>query len=96
MVLLPHPGGEFPAPAHASAAKQIRKLPVGDHCRVTALIGRVSEDPWTPGVKKLAGGEGELRVRAGDFRVVYEVSDDVLLVPVLRVAHRREVYRSLR
>ncbi len=41
----------------------------------------------------LQGGEGELRIRIGDYRVVYDVVDDELIVLILRVGHRREVYR---
>jgi mRNA interferase RelE/StbE len=50
-------------------------------------------DPRPRGARKLEGGAGELRVRVGDYRIVYEVDDEALRVLVLRVAHRREVYR---
>lgn len=44
----------------------------------------------------LAGGHGEWRIRIGDYRVLYEIGDDTLLVLVVRVGHRREVYRGRR
>lgn len=48
-------------------------------------------DPRPSGAKKLVGGEGEWRVRTGDYRIVYEIDDGVLLVLVVGVRHRREV-----
>lgn len=41
----------------------------------------------------LVGGDGEMRIRVGDYRVVYDLHDDELVILILRVAHRREVYR---
>ncbi|WP_245617013.1 type II toxin-antitoxin system RelE family toxin [Amycolatopsis taiwanensis] len=53
----------------------------------------MADDPRPAGAKKLAGGEGEWRVRTGDYRVVYEIRDRVLVVLVVAVVHRREIYR---
>jgi mRNA interferase RelE/StbE len=53
----------------------------------------LSVDPQSPGVRKLSGVDKTYRIRIGDYRVVYEVSDEVLLVLVIRVAHRKDVYR---
>ena len=50
-------------------------------------------NPRPPGVVKLEGPESLFRVRVGDFRVVYAIRDDVLLVLVVRIGNRREVYR---
>ena len=50
--------------------------------------------PRPNGAKKLVGGNGEWRVRTGDYRIVYEIDDQVLLVLVVAVGHRREIYRS--
>lgn len=50
-------------------------------------------DPRPPGAKKLAGGDGEWRVRTGDYRVVYEIHDKTLRVLVVAVGHRRDIYR---
>jgi len=56
--------------------------------------GRRDGDRPPPAVARPVRGVGEWRVRTGDYRVVYEIHDDVLLVLVLAVGHRREVYRA--
>lgn len=77
----------------ASAATQVRKLDRAARYRVLATIELLAEVPRPPGATVLVGGAGELRVRTGDYRIVYEVHDDQLRVLVVRAAHRREVYR---
>lgn len=61
--------------------------------RITAALRSLATNPRPPGVKKLSGGANLYRVRIGDWRVVYTIRDRELLVLVLRVAHRRDVYR---
>lgn len=78
----------------ASALRQLRKLDPAAMRRVQAAIELLADNPRPPGAKKLAGGSGELRVRTGDYRVIYEVHDGRLLILVLAVGHRREIYRS--
>ncbi|WP_353508807.1 type II toxin-antitoxin system RelE/ParE family toxin [Intrasporangium sp.] len=75
------------------AARQLRKLDGDARRRVQAAVELLGQDPRPAGAKKLVGGEGEWRVRTGDYRIVYEVNDGVLLVLVLSVGHRREIYR---
>jgi mRNA interferase RelE/StbE len=58
------------------------------------FIGGLAEDPRPPAARKLGGEETAWRVRAGDYRVVYDVLDDELTITVVRVGHRREVYES--
>ncbi len=71
----------------ASAARQIRKLDRVARHRVLATIELLAEVPRPPGATVLVGGSGELRVRTGDYRIVYEVHDEQLLVLVVRAAH---------
>ena len=61
--------------------------------RVRAAIDLLAATPRPPGATSLVGGDGEMRVRTGDYRIIYEVEDDVLRVLVLAVGHRREIYR---
>jgi mRNA interferase RelE/StbE len=76
-----------------SAAKAVDKLAKANRLRIVGAIELLSVDPRPPGAKMLRGGEhGRWRVRVGDYRIVYAIEDDRLLVLVLRVAHRREVY----
>ncbi|GIG26951.1 type II toxin-antitoxin system RelE family toxin [Cellulomonas denverensis] len=77
----------------ARARKQLAKSDPMVRARILRTVVVLADDPRPPGAKQLVGGEGELRVRAGDYRIVYEVHDGELVVLVLRVAHRREVYR---
>ena len=79
----------------ASAAKALTKLDKKNRLRIAGAIELLSVDPRPPAAKQLRGGlEGRWRLRVGDYRVVYTIRDDRLLVLVLRVAHRREVYRD--
>jgi mRNA interferase RelE/StbE len=77
----------------ASAAKALAEIPRADQERIRNRIDALAEAPRPHGVKALQGGEGLLRIRVGDYRIVYRVDDDALLVTVVRIAHRREAYR---
>lgn len=58
------------------------------------MIELLAENPRPPAAKRLVGGEREWRVRTGDYRVIYEINDGVLVILVLSVGHRREIYRD--
>jgi mRNA interferase RelE/StbE len=77
-----------------AAARQLRKFDPQVRRRIQAVLETLAAQPRPPAAKQLVGGAGEWRVRTGDYRVIYEIKDQQLLVLVLRVAHRREVYRS--
>ncbi|MDO5737494.1 MAG: type II toxin-antitoxin system RelE/ParE family toxin [Propionibacteriaceae bacterium] len=76
----------------AAAVRQLRKLDRSAQRRVQAAIELLAAEPRPNGAKKLVGGDGEWRVRTGDYRIVYEIHDNVLLVLVIAVGHRREIY----
>lgn len=76
-----------------SAANTLRKLPKGVQRRIAARVAALAENPRPRGVEKLAGLDATYRVRVGDYRIIYATRDDVLLVLVLKIGHRREVYR---
>jgi mRNA interferase RelE/StbE len=74
--------------------RQMSKLPQAIRSRVIARAEALADNPRPHGVKMLTNArQGTYRVREGDYRIVYDIEDDVLLVLVVRVAHRREVYR---
>lgn len=77
----------------ASAAKALRKLDRAAARRLLQAIERLADDPRPAGCRQLKGGDGEFRIRVGDYRIVYDIEDDRLVVLVLRVGHRREIYR---
>jgi mRNA interferase RelE/StbE len=76
-----------------AAVRQLRKLDPPARRRVQAAIELLKEEPRPSGAKKLVGGDGEWRVRTGDYRVVYEIRDSVLLILFVAVGHRRDIYR---
>jgi mRNA interferase RelE/StbE len=76
-----------------AAHRQLEKLPRDVQRRVAARIDRLRNDPFPPGCKKLDAIPGAWRIRVGDYRVIYQVHRDILLVLVVTIGHRREVYR---
>lgn len=76
-----------------SVARAMRKLDRAVARRLVDAIGQLALDPRPPGCLQMKGGDGELRIRVGDYRVVYDVRDDELVILVLRLGHRREIYR---
>jgi mRNA interferase RelE/StbE len=80
---------EFARPA----AKQLASLPVAARVRLIKRIESLAGNPRPRGVETLVGGHGALRVREGAYRVIYEIRDAVLLVLLLKIGHRRDVYR---
>lgn len=76
-----------------AAVRQMRKLDPAARRRIHAALELLGEHPRPSGAKKLVGGDGEWRVRTGDYRIAYEIHDDVLLVLVVAVGHRRDIYR---
>jgi mRNA interferase RelE/StbE len=75
-----------------SVAKDLRELPKADVKRLLQRIRSLSDDPRPSGCEKLSGHE-RYRVRQGVYRIVYEIDDHVLIVLVVKVGHRRDVYR---
>ena len=75
-----------------SAAKELRRVAKPDRTRIVAAIDRLAETPHLGGALK-GDLRGLRRLRVGDYRVVYEIRDEELVVLVVRVAHRRDAYR---
>lgn len=77
-----------------AAARQLRKFDPQVRRRLQAAIELLATGPRPPSSTQLVGGAGEWRVRTGDYRIVYEIHDQRLLVLVLSIGHRREIYRG--
>lgn len=77
-----------------AAERQLRKCDPPVRRRIQAVVELLAEQPRPPAAKQLVGGAGEWRVRTGDYRIVYEIEDEVLTILVLRVGHRRDVYEA--
>lgn len=80
---------------HPQAAKQLLKLPRQEQRRIQQKIDALAVEPRPANCTKLSGTTDSYRVRSGDYRIVYTVRDTVQVVSVLRIAHRRDVYRRL-
>jgi mRNA interferase RelE/StbE len=76
-----------------SVAKDFRAIPKRDVSRILKCIEALSDDPRSPGCEKLSGEE-RYRVRQGVYRIIYEIEDDKLVVVVVKIGHRGEVYSS--
>lgn len=76
-----------------SADKALAKIPARDRLRIEAAVALLAETPRPPRAVTLAGSSDDWRVRVGDYRIVYRVRDDELLILIITIGHRREVYR---
>lgn len=74
-----------------SAQKEITALPRRRQAGVVAAIAALADDPRPAGARKLRGAEDAWRIRVGDYRVIYQIVDEVLIVYIVRVAHRKDV-----
>lgn len=75
-----------------AALRSLRKLDPQVRKRVQGAIALLADDPRPPNSKRLRGRDA-FRVRVGDYRIIYTVEDDVLLVVVVTLGHRRDVYK---
>jgi mRNA interferase RelE/StbE len=77
----------------ATAERQIRKLPRSDQLRVVRVIQALGMNPRPPGCRKLSGYGDVFRVRVGRYRVLYAIEDRRMVIIVLKVGDRKDVYR---
>jgi mRNA interferase RelE/StbE len=75
------------------AEKDLARLSPEIHDRIIAAIRALATNPRPPGCRKLAGSKHDWRIRVGEYRVIYEIADEIRIVRVNRARHRREVYR---
>lgn len=76
-----------------SARRELEALEPPIAARVLARVEALATDPWPAGVRKLQGAQRLWRIRIGDYRIVYSIDDRQCVVDVVRVRHRRDVYR---
>jgi mRNA interferase RelE/StbE len=76
-----------------SAEKDLKKLSSEVRPRAISAIQALAKNPRPSGSRKLAGTDNDWRIRVGDYRIVYEIADEVRIVRINRVRHRRDVYR---
>ncbi len=85
--------GKYSVELSSTAFKALKKMPREDLHRILRMIKSFETDPFPYGSIKLSGMDKVYRVRLGNFRIIYEVNNNVLTVLVLKVGHRRDVYR---
>jgi mRNA interferase RelE/StbE len=76
-----------------SAEKTLKSIPKKDVQKIVATLQGLAANPRPTGCRKLAGEEATYRVRQGNYRIIYEIEDKVLLILVLKTGHRKDVYR---
>lgn len=77
-----------------SAEKELKKLPQADLRRIVERIRGLAQDPRPSGCEQLAGGAERDRIRQGDYRIVCGIDDAAHQIDIVKIGHRREVYRS--
>ena len=78
-----------------SAAKALKAIPKTDQKRIAKKIESLAKDPSEPAKTKMKGDNPFHRVRVGDYRIIYEIQNEILLIIILKIGHRKEVYRRL-
>ena len=79
-----------------AAEKVFSSLPAEVQDRIDAVLDGLEQNPWPKGHKKLKGAQKDIfRVRVGDYRIVYQVEEERLVVVLVRIGHRKEIYRNL-
>jgi mRNA interferase RelE/StbE len=77
-----------------SAAREFSFLPKSRQTQLTRRIDGLQENPLPPGVRKIEGADKLYRLRVGDYRILYEVDDHRKAVTIIKIGHRRDVYRN--
>ena len=85
--------GRYKLVFRRSVAKDLRRLPNKDVARVMKRIDELSENPRDFGCEKLTEQE-RYRVRQRDYRIIYEIHDDAIVIEIVQIGHRREIYRK--
>ena len=77
-----------------STRKDLRRIAAADVAKIIAAAESLAQDPFPPGCTKLSGSERSYRIRVGDYRILYDVLSDCLVIEVIKVGHRKDVYRD--
>lgn len=77
------------------AERDFKALDVSIRGRIKQRIDSLAENPYPSGIKKIEGEDALYRLRVGDYRILYQVKGEILLVLIVRIGHRREIYRRI-
>ncbi|MEE8523066.1 MAG: type II toxin-antitoxin system RelE/ParE family toxin [Thermoanaerobaculia bacterium] len=78
-----------------AAKRQLRKLPLKTKRRIIKCVEGLEKYPRPPGARKLADSDNLYRIRTGNYRIIYQVEDEILFVLVIKIGDRKDVYKSL-
>jgi mRNA interferase RelE/StbE len=78
-----------------SAAKALKKISKPDQKSISKAIDNLAENLPNPNTTKMKGDNPFHKIRVGDYRIVYEIQDDILLILIIIIGHRKDIYRSL-
>jgi mRNA interferase RelE/StbE len=77
------------------AQKQLSELPLQIADRVADTIDSLAENPRPDGTKKLQGYSNIYRIRISDYRIIYSIEDDILTIEIIKIGHRKDIYRGM-
>ncbi len=78
-----------------SAKKELSKLPRNIQERIRNKLEILKANPYPTDAKQLKNGEGRLRIRIGDYRLIYRVENNILIILVIKIGHRSKIYKNL-
>ena len=78
----------------STAEKRLKKIPKKDMPRLVAAIQSLSYDPYPEGCRKLMGEKATYRIRQGHYRIIYEVKNKELIILILKLGHRKDIYKA--
>lgn len=78
-----------------SAVKALKKIPKPDRERIVKKIDSLAENLPNPDTTKMKGNNPFHKVRIGDYRIIYEVQEEVLVILIVKIGHRKDIYRNL-
>ena len=78
-----------------SAAKALKKIPKADRKRIVNKIDSFAESRPNSDITKMKGNNPFHKVRVGDYRIVYEIQEEVLLILIVKIGHRKDIYRNI-
>jgi len=85
--------GSYQVNWRRSTKKDLRRISQADVVRIVNTVATLSDEPRPVGCKKMSGSECAYRLRVGDYRIIYEVYEDSIIIEVIKVGHRKDVYR---
>jgi mRNA interferase RelE/StbE len=78
-----------------SAAKELKKIPRPNQKRISIAIDNLAENLPNPDTTKMKGNNPFHKIRVGDYRIIYEIQNNVLLILIIKIDHRKDIYRNL-